>query len=63
MIKLYFLNECLGEIKNISVENMWMNGKLIHNKNINEDYETWLEDKYWFMIDDKKRNIFTRCLF
>lgn len=33
-MKLYFLNECLGEIRNINVEGSWVNGRIIFNKNI-----------------------------
>ncbi|MCM3587347.1 hypothetical protein M3182_16540 [Mesobacillus maritimus] len=33
-MKLYFLEECLGEIENISVEGMWMNGEIVPNKNM-----------------------------
>ncbi|WP_121639460.1 hypothetical protein [Virgibacillus sp. Bac330] len=33
-MKLYFSNECLGEIKNVNVEGMWVNGNIIPNKNI-----------------------------
>lgn len=33
-MKLYFLNECLGEITNTNVEGSWVNGRIIFNKNI-----------------------------
>ncbi|MFJ8460836.1 hypothetical protein ACIQ57_17080 [Lysinibacillus xylanilyticus] len=32
-MKLYFLNECLGEIGDINVEGSWINGRIIFNKN------------------------------
>lgn len=32
-MKLYFLNEYLGDIGNISVEGMWINAEIIPSKN------------------------------
>lgn len=33
-MKLYFLNEFLGDIHNISVEGMWINAEITPSKNI-----------------------------
>ncbi|MGG3925326.1 hypothetical protein ABET51_04930 [Metabacillus fastidiosus] len=33
-MKLYFLNECLGDIGNISIEGMWINGEILPSENM-----------------------------
>lgn len=35
-MKLYFLNEFLGDIRNISVEGMWINAEIIPTENIDK---------------------------
>ncbi len=35
-MKLYFLNEFLGDIRNISVEGMWINAQITPSKNIDK---------------------------
>ena len=42
-MKLFFLNECLGELENISVEGMWVNGKILPNKNM-EKFKAFFEE-------------------
>nr|WP_257535544.1 hypothetical protein [Mesobacillus foraminis] len=36
ILKLYFLNEFLGDIRNISVEGMWINAEITPSKNIDK---------------------------
>jgi hypothetical protein len=36
ILKLYYLNEFLGDIVNINVEGMWINAKIIPSKNIDK---------------------------
>jgi hypothetical protein len=36
ILKLYFLNEYLGDIRNISVEGMWINAEFTPSKNLDK---------------------------
>lgn len=46
-MKLYFLNEFLGDICNISVEGMWINAKITPSENIDKfiDFFTAIVDE------------------
>ncbi|BBP89855.1 hypothetical protein BsIDN1_34730 [Bacillus safensis] len=35
-MKLYFLNEFLGDIRDINVDGMWVNGEIIPSNNIDK---------------------------
>ncbi|MEM5592678.1 hypothetical protein AAHH67_14850 [Niallia circulans] len=35
-MKLYFLNEFLGDIRNINVDGMWINAEITPSKNIDK---------------------------
>ncbi|WP_397537134.1 hypothetical protein [Rummeliibacillus pycnus] len=37
-MKLYFLNEFLGKIGNISVDGMWINAEIVPSKNMEKFY-------------------------
>ncbi|MFP3845383.1 hypothetical protein [Priestia filamentosa] len=67
-MKLYFLDECLGEIKDASSEGMWMNGKITPTENmekfkelfaalVDEENEFQEEDYNGEWLDDENWSI------
>ncbi|WP_131923150.1 hypothetical protein [Hazenella coriacea] len=54
-MKLYFLNECLGEIVDISVEGLWTNGKIIPTKKLEKfkDFFEGLIDEENEFVEEK----------
>jgi len=57
-LKLYYLNEFLGKIHNLNVDEE----SDFEEANYNEE---WLEDNNWFIIDDQneKRGIYIPAIY
>lgn len=49
-MKLYFLNEFLGDIRNINIDGMWINAEIIASKNIDKF------DDFFLAIVDEENN-------
>ncbi|WP_242175287.1 hypothetical protein [Priestia koreensis] len=49
-LKLYFLNEFLGDIRNINIDGMWINAEIIASKNIDKF------DDFFLAIVDEENN-------
>ena len=47
-MELYFLDACLGEIKDVNGEGMWMNGKITSTENMKN-----FENLFAVLVDEK----------
>ncbi|MFB9989729.1 hypothetical protein [Bacillus benzoevorans] len=55
MLKLYFINECLGEVQNINIDGVWVNGKIKPNKNLGkfiDFFEGVIEEESKFVAEN-----------